>query len=233
MLTILVSLYVLVSLAAAVLGYLMYISGPTTISDGSQPTKARNIKPTPSTPNLTELTEVRWWANHPWMTFLCFISLHYFLAGLGLLWVTVYLSMLLPIIFILCFIRGVFLTWQRSKIRAVLIAVGVPLIVGGLLAAIAIPQKAAYRRRRYDGDVKANIRNAATAQEFYFEATGTYTNKIGSLIGFNQGDNVNITMEATTNTFVISGEVKKGCSVDSGIWHLDGSTGKITGTPCD
>jgi len=232
MLTILVSLYVLVSLAAAVLGYLMYISGPTTISDGSQPTKARNIKPTPSTPNLTELTEVRWWANHPWMTFLCFISLHYFLAGLGLLSVTVYLSMLLPIIFILCFIRGVFLTWQRSKIRAVLIAVGVPLIVGGLLAAIAIPQKTAYRRRRYDGDVKANIRNAATAQEAYYKVNGTYTANIGNLKGFKQGDNVTIAVEATATTYVITGTVTKGCEAYTGRHYVDSTTGAINGTYC-
>jgi len=51
MLTILV-LCVLLSLVVAVLGYLIIFSGAATISDGSQPTKTRNIKPTPSTPNL-------------------------------------------------------------------------------------------------------------------------------------------------------------------------------------
>jgi type II secretory pathway pseudopilin PulG len=38
----------------------------------------------------------------------------------------------------------------------------------GILAAIAIPQFAAYRRRAYESDVKANLKNAATAQEAYF-----------------------------------------------------------------
>ncbi len=51
MLTILV-LCALLSIAAAVLGYLIIFSGAATINDGSQPTKTRNIKPTPSTPNL-------------------------------------------------------------------------------------------------------------------------------------------------------------------------------------
>ncbi len=51
MLTILV-LCELLLVVAAVSGYLLIFSGTDTISDGSQPTKTRNIKPTPSTPNL-------------------------------------------------------------------------------------------------------------------------------------------------------------------------------------
>ena len=39
------------------------------------------------------------------------------------------------------------------------------IIVVGIGAAIAIPQFAAYRRRSYDSDVKANLKNAATAEE--------------------------------------------------------------------
>jgi len=45
-------LCVLLSIVAVVLGYLLIFSGAATISDGSQPTKTHNIKPTPSTPNL-------------------------------------------------------------------------------------------------------------------------------------------------------------------------------------
>ena len=90
----------------------------------------------------------------------------------------------------------------------------------------------AYRRRGYDADVKANIKNVAMAQETYFEDNRTYTNRIGSLEGFNQSVNVNITMEATTTTFVITGTTKKGCSPNTGTWTFNSTAGAIDGTPC-
>ena len=40
----------------------------------------------------------------------------------------------------------------------------------GILAAIAIPQFSAYRKRGYEAQVKSDLRNAATAQEAYDEA---------------------------------------------------------------
>ena len=38
----------------------------------------------------------------------------------------------------------------------------------GILAAIAIPQFAAYRQRGYDAQAQSDLRNAATAEEAYF-----------------------------------------------------------------
>ena len=89
-----------------------------------------------------------------------------------------------------------------------------------------------YRVSGYDSEVKSNLKNAAAAQESYFKDNGTYTNKIGSLKGFDQHSKVNITMEATTTTFVISGNVKEGCSPNSGTWSFNSTTGVIDGTPC-
>ncbi len=44
----------------------------------------------------------------------------------------------------------------------------------GILAAIAIPQFSAYRKRGYEAAVKADLRNAATGQEAYFTTAFTY-----------------------------------------------------------
>jgi prepilin-type N-terminal cleavage/methylation domain-containing protein len=56
-----------------------------------------------------------------------------------------------------------------------LIEVLVVVAVIGILAAIAIPQFAAYRQRGFDGQAQFDLRNAATAEEAYFatnDATG-------------------------------------------------------------
>jgi len=112
------------------------------------------------------------------------------------------------------------------------IAIVFPIILTAGLAAIAIPQFAAYRRRAYDSDVKASLRNAATAEETYYKDNGKYTAKIDRLTGFNQSDNVTITVEATPTTFVITGTAKEGCKPDTGTWFISSTTGAINGTSC-
>ena len=44
----------------------------------------------------------------------------------------------------------------------------------GILAAIAIPQFAAYRQRGYDARADSDLRNAATGEEAYFATFGAY-----------------------------------------------------------
>jgi prepilin-type N-terminal cleavage/methylation domain-containing protein len=44
----------------------------------------------------------------------------------------------------------------------------------GILAAIAIPQFAAYRQRAFDARANSDLRNAATAEEAYFATTRVY-----------------------------------------------------------
>ena len=128
--------------------------------------------------------------------------------------------------------RGVFVTWQRSKIRAVLITVAALLIVVGILAAIVIPGSAAYRARTYDSDVKSNLKSAAKAEEAYYKVNGTYTANIGNLKGFKQRANVAISASATATTFVITGTRTKWCKADTGTWFISSTTGAIDGTPC-
>ena len=179
----------------------------------------------------------RWWANHPWMTFWGITLLGLFSIIIG--FTTNLFDFAYPIYFpvlviawILSWFRGVFVTWQRSKIRAVLIAVAALLIVVGILAAIAIPGSAAYRARTYDTAVRSHLKNAAKAQAAYYRDNGSYTTNINSLTGFNQSDNVTITVEATETSYVIAGKVTTGCKVDTGMWSINGSTGAIDGTPC-
>jgi type IV pilus assembly protein PilA len=75
----------------------------------------------------------------------------------------------------------------------------------GILAAIAIPQFAAYRQRGYDARANSDLRNAATSEEAVFA-----TNPVAyvgcadaacesDLPGFKLSDTVTITMVAVTN----------------------------------
>jgi len=102
----------------------------------------------------------------------------------------------------------------------------------GLIAAIAIPLFANYRRGVWDADVKANLENAAKAQAAYYRDNGTYTANIDSLTGFNQSDYVTIVVEATETSYVVAGKVTNGCEDDTGMWIIDSATDIIEGTPC-
>jgi len=111
------------------------------------------------------------------------------------------------------------------------------LVIGivGILAAIAIPQFASYRRRGFDTDIKSNIQNAIISQEAYFTDKATYSSALGDLTswGFKQSASINITPTGTVTTFIISGAATVGCSPSTGIWSFASSTGIITGAACN
>ncbi len=56
-----------------------------------------------------------------------------------------------------------------------LIELMIVIAIIGILAAIAIPQFGAYRRRGYNSSVKADLKNLATTQEAYFTDNYAYT----------------------------------------------------------
>ena len=73
----------------------------------------------------------------------------------------------------------------------------------GILAAIAIPQFAAYRQRGYDARANSDLRNAATAEEAYFATNFSY--KGGTLAtnfvpGFTLSPTVSGAMAAVATT---------------------------------
>lgn len=102
----------------------------------------------------------------------------------------------------------------------------------GILAAIAIPQFAAYRKRGHEAQVKSDLRNAAVAQEAYFAANSAY--KAGTMSssltpGFNATTGVTVIAAAGSNTFQLTAQH---ANCGSNTWTFSSQTGAITGTPC-
>jgi type IV pilus assembly protein PilA len=62
-----------------------------------------------------------------------------------------------------------------------LIELLVVIIIIGILAAIAIPVFLNQRKKGYDAGVKADLRNAATAEETYLTDYDAYTKKVASV----------------------------------------------------
>ncbi len=72
----------------------------------------------------------------------------------------------------------------------------------GILAAIAIPQFAAYRQKGYDARANSDLRNAATAEEAYFATNFVYLDSTfgdGKLPGFTNSATVEGAMVAVAD----------------------------------
>jgi type IV pilus assembly protein PilA len=133
--------------------------------------------------------------------------------------------------------EGSLQTMDRLRLKSesgfTLIELLVVVAIIGILAAIAIPQFSAYRKRGYEAQVKSDIRNAATAEEAYF--TQNFTYKSGTLvsggpIGFNKSNDVSIgATVAAGGTFTLQASHTNCPGVD---WTFLSSTGVISATSC-
>jgi len=129
---------------------------------------------------------------------------------------------------------------NRLRLRAeggfTLIELLVVIAIIGILAAIAIPQFAAYRRRGFIAQVQTDLRNAAVAEEAVFVGANAYT--AGALVsgtppGFNKTATTTITATLVgTQGFTIAG-TNSSCDANE-VWTYDSATGLTTvvdGTP--
>ncbi len=126
---------------------------------------------------------------------------------------------------------------ERLRLRGesgfTLIELLVVVAIIGILAAIAIPQFSAYRKRGYEAALKSDLRNAATAEEAYFTQNNSY--KTGALVsgtpqGYNQTSTISGMNAATgTNTFVLTATHTNCTGIT---WTYDNTTGVTTGPAC-
>jgi type IV pilus assembly protein PilA len=68
-----------------------------------------------------------------------------------------------------------------------LIELMIVIAIIGILAAIAIPQFSAYRKRSFNAAANADCRNLATAQEAYFVDESTYCSTLATITGATYG----------------------------------------------
>lgn len=101
----------------------------------------------------------------------------------------------------------------------------------GLLAAIAIPQFASYRRGAFDAGARSDLRNAAVAEEAYYTLNNAYTSSVDALRdnGFRPTAGVTLTIEADAEQFSIKAKVA-GCA---GEMVYSQQEGRISGRACE
>ena len=89
---------------------------------------------------------------------------------------------------------------QKKSKGFTLIELLVVVAIIGILAAIAIPQFAAYRARGFNARVEADARNGATAEEAYFVDTDSYLTSgvCTGLPGFTLSAGVTCTLGSAT-----------------------------------
>ena len=113
-----------------------------------------------------------------------------------------------------------------------LIELLVVIAIIGILAAIAIPQFSAYRKRSFEAQVKSDLHNAAVAEEAYFVNNNTYISGVVSssnLTGFNNTTTVQVSSTGGTNTFALTA-THANCG--AAVWTYSSQGGSIANTSC-
>ena len=123
---------------------------------------------------------------------------------------------------------------NRLRLRAeegfTLIELLVVIAIIGILAAIAIPQFAAYRKRGFESQAKSDLRNAATAEESYFVTYNTYKSCTActstNLAGYNKTLQVAVDSSGGASAFTLTA-THANCGTTT--WTFQSTTGQILG----
>ena len=114
---------------------------------------------------------------------------------------------------------------NRLRLRAgkgfTLIELLVVIAIIGILAAIAIPQFAAYRKRGYTSQIWSDLRNAGTAQEAYYVDNNDYSTALSGLTnrGYNQHQDITLAIIGTSTQGFRLTAVHSKCT--EGTWTFD------------
>jgi prepilin-type N-terminal cleavage/methylation domain-containing protein len=104
----------------------------------------------------------------------------------------------------------------------------------GLLAAIAIPQFAAYRKRGFEASVRSDLKNAAIAQEAYYAAYVRYQDATPAdgtnLPGFEPTDRVTVAVTVPSATQFTLSATHANCGAT--VWSYDSVTGVVSNSTC-
>ncbi len=100
------------------------------------------------------------------------------------------------------------LSLRKSEKGFTLIELMIVVAIIGILAAIAIPQFAAYRTRGFNADSMSAVRNAATAMEAYFADNQTYNCTDAQLqaAGYTPKGTITLTHAGDTATYSLTGQ---------------------------
>ncbi|MCC6849142.1 MAG: type II secretion system protein [Deltaproteobacteria bacterium] len=115
---------------------------------------------------------------------------------------------------------------KQNQSGFTLIELLVVVAIIGILAAIAIPQFAAYRAKGFDARAESDCRNAATAEEAYFVDNATYSDAAASLPGFVQSEDVNVALTASDTDFSVTCDSPKGTTGFSCTWTSNPTSGE-------
>ena len=120
---------------------------------------------------------------------------------------------------------------KKNEEGFTLIELMIVIAIIGILAAIAIPQFSAYRKRSYNSAAQADIRNAATAQEAYYVDFSTYATAVANITGTTYGLwlSKNVTLTVVAGTTTAYNMTSKHGSGDK-YWTLAGPGGSVTGS---
>lgn len=114
---------------------------------------------------------------------------------------------------------------KQNQSGFTLIELLVVVAIIGILAAIAIPQFAAYRAKGFDARAESDCRNAATAEEAYFVDNATYSSTAADLPGFVQSEDVSVTLAGDDDSFTVDCESAKGTPGFSCTWTSNPAAG--------